>query len=84
MTKHYPVFCGTNSDCSSIPGRSVCKQDKNGDSTCVGMATQCQCSEEEFCTFENKCNKPGKENCEHNSTYINHFKAIEMIYEKNC
>ena len=53
-----PVTCGTNSDCSTIPGRSVCKQEKDGKKTCQSPS-QCLCSDKEFCTQEDKCFEPG-------------------------
>ena len=55
------VTCGVNSDCDLVPGRSICKQEKNGTRTCQ-QSSKCSCSDLEFCTLKNRCLKPGRKN----------------------
>ena len=57
----FPVTCGSNSDCSKIPERNVCKEDKNGEATCQAVAA-CSCTGQEICNVEEKCEKPGNRN----------------------
>ena len=54
-----PVTCGTNSDCSTVPGRNVCKQEKDEEKSCQ-PPSECLCSDKEFCTMDDKCFRPGK------------------------
>ena len=60
LTRHgcFPVTCGSNTDCSEIPGRGVCKQEKDGKTTCQPQSF-CLCSDEEFCNLQGKCIRPG-------------------------
>ena len=60
MSHGLTVTCGTNSDCSAIPGKNVCKQDKDGGKTCQSTTSKELCSEEEFMDEEDSCTKPGK------------------------
>ena len=53
-----PVTCGISSDCSTIPGRSVCKQEKDEKRTCQ-PPSEIVCLDDEFLTFEEKCHQPG-------------------------
>ena len=40
---------------------SASKQDEDGEKTCQPKSkSECQCSEEELCTWEGKCTEPGK------------------------
>ena len=57
----FSVTCGTNSDCSTIPGRGACKQEKDGGKNCQEPSDSgCSCKDFEFCSSEDKCSIPGK------------------------
>ena len=52
------VTCASNADCSKIPERKVCKQEKDGGKTCQNTTVE-TCEEEEFLDVEDTCTKPG-------------------------
>ena len=54
------MACGNNADCSTMPGRSRCKQDKSGEKSCQQVPkNECKCKKSEYCNFKGLCMEPG-------------------------
>ena len=56
----HAVLCGVVSDCSTVPGLAVCKEEVSGGSrTCQSSATCSACTDGEYCTQDDICQAAG-------------------------
>jgi hypothetical protein len=52
------VPCGTNSDCSKLSTKTVCKEEEVDGKRSCQEPSMCDCSHSEFCSWDGQCIKP--------------------------
>ena len=56
MISCVPESCEVRSDCIVLGGRSVCKEGKEGEKTCLqDLEKKCSCMIDQFCSNNNTC-----------------------------